>query len=183
MTLRNIPRFLISPEFVLVRVKASFYDFEFQNPLLLSDEFESELSKLGKSSITELEIAEILFGQAEHIYQEHRNYRKDFSDPFNSSRRQKGARESILKTKYPLNPKKVINLPSDGNGSSVQKKMWMAIKYYKLEGNSILKTLELPQGLDGSQGHMSVDLFEYVATTVDSVVSFNCMSSIGMLLS
>ena len=60
-------------------MKASFYDFEFQNPLLLSDEFESELSKLGKSSITELEIAEILFGQAEHIYQEHRNYRKDSS--------------------------------------------------------------------------------------------------------
>ena len=50
--------------------------FKIQNPLLLSDEFESELSKLGKSSITELEIAEILFGQAEHIYQEHRNYRK-----------------------------------------------------------------------------------------------------------
>ena len=47
--------------------------------MLLSDEFESELSKLGKSSITEPEIAEILFGQAEHIYQEHRNYRKDFN--------------------------------------------------------------------------------------------------------
>ena len=43
--------------------------------MLLSDEFETELSKLGKSSITESEIAEILFGQAENIYQEHRNYR------------------------------------------------------------------------------------------------------------
>ena len=47
--------------------------------MLLSDEFESDLSKLGKSSITEPEIAEILFGQAENIYQEHRNYRKDFN--------------------------------------------------------------------------------------------------------
>merc|ERR1711962_1240954 len=46
----------------------------FKNPLLLSDEFESELSKLGKASFTEIEMAEILFGQAENIYQEHRNY-------------------------------------------------------------------------------------------------------------
>ena len=90
---------------------------------------------------------------------------------------------SHFKTKYPLNPKKVINLPSDGNGSSVQKKMWMAIKYYKSGENSILKTLELPQGLDGSQGHMSVDLLEYVASTADNVVSFNSVSSIEMPVS
>ena len=46
--------------------------------MLLSDEFKSDLSKLGKSSITEPEIADILFGQAENIYQEHQNYREDF---------------------------------------------------------------------------------------------------------
>lgn len=69
-------------------------------------------------------------------------------------------------------------MPSDGNGSSAQKKTLMAIKYYKSGENSILKTLELPQGLDGSQGHMSVDLLEYVASTDDNVVSFNGMSSI-----
>ena len=61
--------------------------------------------------------------------------------------------------------------------------MWMAIKYYKSGENSILKMLELPQGLDGSQGHMSVDLLEYVASTADNVVSFNSMSSIEMPVS
>ena len=62
-----------------MRTQCNLQFYFLKNPLLLSDEFESELSKLGKSSVTEPEIAEILFGQAEHIYQEHRNYRKDFN--------------------------------------------------------------------------------------------------------
>lgn len=75
--------------------------------MLLSDEFESELSKLGKSSITELEIAEILFGQAEHIYQEHRNYRKGFNFIEPRSEKALESRLVALKTKYSLNPKKL----------------------------------------------------------------------------
>ena len=185
ITLGDIPRFLISPEFILnsQEWKQFFVILNFRIHYSYQMSLKVNYQSLGNLPLLNLKLQKYYLDRPNIFIKNIEIIGKISVTRLTRAVVKKGAREFILKTKHPLNPKKAINLPSDGNGSSVQKKMWMAIKYYKLEGNSILKTLELPQGLDGSQGHMSVDLFQYVASTADSVVSFNCMSSIGMLLS